>query len=121
MLLTYPILFVLQRNPFDYLNGEYRAKKLSRFAKVCVAENLSKSKSRLLFPRVTEPGVFCAPSCAHIAWAWQALPFTEASVCQAPNLATHPTFVMSKYHDDCVSVSIAILQIGPRRLSAWVT
>lgn len=29
-------LLVLQRNPFDYLNGEYRAKKLSRFAKVSV-------------------------------------------------------------------------------------
>lgn len=35
---------VLQRNPFDYLNGEYRAKKLSRFTKVsacvcaCVCE-----------------------------------------------------------------------------------
>uniref|UniRef100_A0A9L0I4N5 Extended synaptotagmin 3 n=1 Tax=Equus asinus TaxID=9793 RepID=A0A9L0I4N5_EQUAS len=25
----------LPRNPFDYLNGEYRAKKLSRFAKTC--------------------------------------------------------------------------------------
>lgn len=35
LLLTHPIL-VLQTNAFDYLNGEYRAKKLSRFTKVCV-------------------------------------------------------------------------------------
>jgi hypothetical protein len=35
-----PIL-VLQRNPFDYLNGEYRAKKLSRFVKVSECDSFS--------------------------------------------------------------------------------
>ncbi|XP_017379167.1 extended synaptotagmin-3 isoform X2 [Cebus imitator] len=36
-----PIIPVLQRNPFDYLNGEYRAKKLSRFARNKVSRDPS--------------------------------------------------------------------------------
>ncbi|KAG8511454.1 Extended synaptotagmin-3 [Galemys pyrenaicus] len=50
--LIYPML-VLQRNPFDYLNGEYRAKKLSRFAKasVYVAVKSGESRSRHLVCR----------------------------------------------------------------------
>ena len=56
MLLIHPILLVLQRSPFEYLNGEYQAKKLSRFARVSVCVKGSDSS----FPRVnTASSLLC--------------------------------------------------------------
>lgn len=62
-------LLVLQRNVFDYLNGEYRTKKLSRFAKVsvCLAENLIASHHSFS-PEQPQPHVFLVAVCAHTAW-----------------------------------------------------